>query len=375
MTVRTPPLYQLSVTQATTLREAHSDKIKKRDILIDILKGYAIFLVIWGHTIQFFGEGLDLMNQYVGKYIYIFHMPLFFFMSAYVSDRTFKMNFKEMIRLRFKTLIVPLFSFSIIQFFLSIIIILIFKSSLITLQDIGREFVYKIVGSYWFIIILFCFILLTNLAYKFSVGLTHKYKSSSILLILCCIWLTSFLIPRPNLQYSIYITYLQGMYPFFIFGWLFKRLNIVEWIKKYNLFTSIISGALFIIMLIWFSKNDFIYFQNYSFWNNSITFLDIFVHEGKLIVGGLIGIIFTIAIISTIIKYVRPLQYWGKNTLGMYLIQGVIFNVFLINYCPLVNNDILYFLISILITFVSYSLTVLLSKFELGRFVLGKKAS
>lgn len=372
MTVHTPPLVNHLPLEAYPLQHIHYDKNKKRDVLIDVLKGYAIFLVIWGHTIQFFGEGLDLMNQYVGKYIYIFHMPLFFFMSAYVSERTFKMNLKEMFSLRFKTLIVPLLSFSIIQFVLSIIIMIIFRTSLITLQDIGREFIYKIVGSYWFIIILFCFILLTNLAYKISFKSTHTYKGRSILTVLCGLWLASFLIPRPNIPYSIYITYLQGMYPFFVMGWLFKRLNIVELIKNHNLCSSIISGVLFILMLIWFSKDDFIYFQNYSFWNNPITFLDIFMHEGKLIVGGLIGTIFTIAFFSSIIKYVRPLQYLGISTLGMYLIQGVIFNVVLINYCPQVNNDILYFFISVFITFISYSLSVLLSKFKFGRFVIGK---
>lgn len=42
--------------------------MKERDFFIDVLKGWGIILVIWGHSSQF------LFNE-----IYSFHMPLFFF--------------------------------------------------------------------------------------------------------------------------------------------------------------------------------------------------------------------------------------------------------------------------------------------------------
>lgn len=44
--------------------------MKERDFFIDVLKGWGIILVIWGHSSQF------LFNE-----IYSFHMPLFFFLS------------------------------------------------------------------------------------------------------------------------------------------------------------------------------------------------------------------------------------------------------------------------------------------------------
>lgn len=45
--------------------------MKKRDNSIDIVKGWGIILVIWGHTSHF------LFNE-----IYAFHMPLFFFFQV-----------------------------------------------------------------------------------------------------------------------------------------------------------------------------------------------------------------------------------------------------------------------------------------------------
>lgn len=51
-------------------------KIKKRILWIDVLRGIAMFLVVYGHTSQ---------NAEIKKYIYAFHMPLFFIISGMTS--------------------------------------------------------------------------------------------------------------------------------------------------------------------------------------------------------------------------------------------------------------------------------------------------
>lgn len=45
----------------------------ERDVVIDALKGIGIILMIYGHTISI---------PMIGRWIYIFHMPLFFFLSG-----------------------------------------------------------------------------------------------------------------------------------------------------------------------------------------------------------------------------------------------------------------------------------------------------
>ena len=55
---------------------------KGRNTYIDIIKGFAIILVVLGHSIQF-GSGYDFranaecFNNWLYRIIYSFHMPLF----------------------------------------------------------------------------------------------------------------------------------------------------------------------------------------------------------------------------------------------------------------------------------------------------------
>lgn len=350
------------------LRLGNQKSHKKRDPLIDTLKGYAIFLVVWGHTIQFFGEGLELMNQNIGKYIYIFHMPLFFFMSSLVGTRSITMPFKEMIMKKFKTLIIPLICFSVLQFIICLFFDTLNGASL-TPYTLIREFLYKIVGSYWFIIILTCFFILSNIANKLS-----KDDRVFTLITMLLLWILTFLLPRPMLPFNLYITYLQGMFPFFILGWIFYKFNLISTIKKYSFPIFLISSALLILIITYTIKDDFIYFQNYDIWFKKKSLLNVVKAEGWLVIGGIVGIIATFSSFSLlkhtrIIDYIRPV---GKQTLGIYLIQGVIFNSILIYHCPQLYNDILYFIIAIGITSISYFSCIVLDKTKFGRISLGK---
>lgn len=65
---------------------------------VDLCRGMGIFLVVLGHTM--------LSNPISGVYIYGFHMPLFFFISGLVSNYK-KYSFKDFIKSRFNTLILP----------------------------------------------------------------------------------------------------------------------------------------------------------------------------------------------------------------------------------------------------------------------------
>lgn len=52
---------------------------------LDTVKGVAIFLMVWGHCIQFFSvKGFDFFGDIVFKIIYSFHMPLFALVSGYL---------------------------------------------------------------------------------------------------------------------------------------------------------------------------------------------------------------------------------------------------------------------------------------------------
>jgi fucose 4-O-acetylase-like acetyltransferase len=71
---------------------------------IDVCKGIGIFLVVLGHVYQ---------DSPTKTWIYSFHMPLFFFLSGYLFDPN-KLAYRQFIKRRFLSLVVPYFSFATI---------------------------------------------------------------------------------------------------------------------------------------------------------------------------------------------------------------------------------------------------------------------
>lgn len=76
--------------------------MKERDFFIDVLKGWGIILVIWGHSSQF------LFNE-----IYSFHMPLFFFLSGCFFN--WKMSSKDFVKKKVRQLLIPYFIFFLLS--------------------------------------------------------------------------------------------------------------------------------------------------------------------------------------------------------------------------------------------------------------------
>lgn len=62
--------------------------MEKRNHNIDIIKGIAIYCVLWGHCIQCMAGDVDFFNIKAITFIYSFHMPLFALISGYLFFRT-----------------------------------------------------------------------------------------------------------------------------------------------------------------------------------------------------------------------------------------------------------------------------------------------
>lgn len=66
-------------------------RVRERELMPDLLKALAVFLVVWGHNIQYFTpEGYDLLSDRVFRDIYCFHMPLFALVSGYLFGGSLK---------------------------------------------------------------------------------------------------------------------------------------------------------------------------------------------------------------------------------------------------------------------------------------------
>ena len=81
------------------------DYYKKRDKSIDIAKGIGIILVVYGH-----------MNCPIKNEIYLFHMPLFFFLSGYFFSA--KDTIKPFLKKKIKAILFPAIFFYILSFFI-----------------------------------------------------------------------------------------------------------------------------------------------------------------------------------------------------------------------------------------------------------------
>ena len=89
----------------------------ERNILIDVLKGFAILLVVMGHSVQYNMPG-KFDDSLIFRVIYSYHMPFFMFLSGFVSFGTFDGSKAKLVK-RFKSLIIPFWCWFLISYIFS----------------------------------------------------------------------------------------------------------------------------------------------------------------------------------------------------------------------------------------------------------------
>lgn len=86
----------------------------QRSVRIDYMKAIGIFFVILAHT---------ALYEPLKNWIYVFHMPLFFFISGYLFTFDNHPSFGKFVRKRFEQLLVPYMWFNIITYLLWLLIL------------------------------------------------------------------------------------------------------------------------------------------------------------------------------------------------------------------------------------------------------------
>jgi fucose 4-O-acetylase-like acetyltransferase len=126
----------------------------KRVDWVDIAKGFGIVLVVFGHA----ARGLDSAGitfrgfAQVDKFIYSFHMPLFFALSGFFFIASARKGGREYLRSKVSTILYPYLIWSLIQ-----IVIQYAASSLINGDVTWHDVVtfYEPRGQFWFLLGLF----------------------------------------------------------------------------------------------------------------------------------------------------------------------------------------------------------------------------
>ena len=216
-----------------------------RNIQIDLLKGFAIALVVLGHSVQFLSD--NNFENPLFKFIYAFHMPLFMFLSGYVC---FKPHGEKHINLRkrFKTLIIPFFVWCIIHN----ICVFLFPKNIISLVSPIALLINPDNGL-WFLWVLFFLCLFLQISFT----ITKKYEELVMFLIAITLSFIVYYIPYGK---SFGIPLMLWYIVFFTFGYIFHKYEIH--FTSYHHYWGIISILLFLIAIpFWHFGTPFTFFR------------------------------------------------------------------------------------------------------------------
>lgn len=211
---------------------------------IDVLKGIGIILVVLGH--------LKLPNE-MTKFIFSFHMPLFFFVSGFVFKPK---NSFDFIRDKFKRILVPYFVFSAITFLLYYIPnysnseLNVIDFVIGTLLGVSDDYYLSWNVVLWFLPSLFFINVLFNFLYN--------YKNTYFIIVALFIISLSFLKDNTTLFLPFHIGSALIMIPFFILGYLLKQQypKFISILKNKEIILILLSLLIFLIGTIFSYNND-----------------------------------------------------------------------------------------------------------------------
>lgn len=276
----------------------HPDSLVKsgRSVPLDMLKAFAIFLVCWGHGIQYFSS-TPYYEQPVYRVIYSFHMPLFMAMVGYFSSSLLERNFWSGLMKRFNSLIIPAWSFLIIGIVMGTTVI----ASASGLID-------SVLYGSWFLKSAFACAVLFSASCRW-----RRFRVAGLILSLL---LSQYF--QGRLLFNI-------MYPCFILGYLMRR--YFNFIKVHRISLAAIGGFIFIVMLMpWDAR----------FWNMpSVTFNPMDSYFASYwfktcyrIIIGCVGTVTLFCLFHLLFTNKELIMGGvltiGKSTLGIYLIQGIL---------------------------------------------------
>ena len=227
---------------------------KKRDVSLDIAKGILIFLVVWGHAIQYgfgykYGESYGCYTDWIFRFIYTFHMPLFMAIGGYLYYYSNKKNFKDVLLSRVKSIGIPYLTYCTIMVLI-----------LLPITQLGgaRFLIYSTYANgFWFLtsILLNCMIV------------------SSITLLTRTKWIVVLLLSLISILF-LFVSdkYLYGTHNFmftcFTMGYIYNMLTEKPIIRdRVKLYKLLISTLLLVGCTYLYKKDLFIYATGVNIWH------------------------------------------------------------------------------------------------------------
>lgn len=281
--------------------------INKRDYFFDTLKGFLIIAVIVGNTLEL-ASPTNVNVHYFILFLYMFHMPVFTFVSGYFSKRSKRTTVQKVKHI-----------FTI--YVLAQILYVAYYNYIL-----HGELDFTLLATQW----TFWYLLSLTAWYIISDYIKNEklWLIGSIIFSLIIGFDTSV---GSNGSFSRTFFFL----PFFIAGMMFKR-EYIETIKKYRNYLLI--GSIIILIILYFLQNyipvDLLFeYTNYEHFIDLglfPLFCRAFHYIGAFLIGGFL--------ISIIPQKITSLSLLGKMSLYMYLFHGTVANTML----PYLNFNTLF---------------------------------
>ena len=308
-----------------------------RILYIDLLKTFAIFLVIWGHAIMHFQP--DFENSVCFNVIYAFHMPLFMMLSGYFAASSKKLGAVEFLSKKFRQLLLPCLSWGILCW-------IIISSGLmegrfnLEIKELFTGWL-GLIDNFWFL--KSCFI-----CYMLAWGCKKAGKYQYVAFALA--WLLCSMQGRFNLNM---------MFPSFVFGMLLRENTVIDKVLyKYRWFVA----AIFLCMLIYsICYDDSPYFLKLLLGlSGAFTCFTLFREGENMLISQRVPSIF--------IKV-------GEKTLGIYVLQAITLEYLLPRYfqidcLPIMAIATILPICSLILVFIYYGMCDIISKSRLLAFLM-----
>ena len=315
-----------------------NEKSKHRANLnyLSIAKGIAIFLMLWGHCIQYCcNEKIDFFEDDVFRFIYSFHMPLFMLISGYLFYYSFsKRDLHELLKHRIQGLLQPIIMVSFIIYYLTTGLRNIYPRPQISALISGPWL--DNLSSLWFLWSLLTLVIIVSINLKITVSVRVR--------IIVFLFSVILLLTMPCTTHTIY------MFPYFTAGFVFSmmRYKHKEKVDQYSAYLKYIFLLLFPLMLCFFRKKHYIYTTGlYSPEKTVFECMRINLFRWGI---GFAGSIFIFVILDFIYKYTLynavGRRVWGcfenigKYSLQIYCISVLVVSSYLSPIARLVSKEL-----------------------------------
>lgn len=272
---------------------------KNRDFYFDTLKGLLILFVIIGNSLEL-ASPQNIDTHYFILFLYMFHMPMFTFVSGYFSKLS-KRTTVQKVKSTFK-----LYVFAQLTY-------IIFYKYLLGNSGYKFELMYS-QWTLWYLLSLTCWYILSDYV-------TDKKK-----------WIIGSIIVSLILGFDNTIGLLANMsrtlffFPFFITGMTFKK-EYIDVLKKHII--KLLVGSLLVLIILYILSHDIkieLLFESapYSSYYDNLAFpfcIRLFHYIGSFILGA--------SILTFIPNFKTIFSSLGRNSLLLYLLHGGISYIFI----------------------------------------------